>query len=61
MVSYNSPSETGYASPSSSGYAGSSSSSHSSSSSSSIYTIKVKFICCGSFSRGQRCTGCPGG
>ena len=29
------------------------------SSSSSVYSIKPSTFCCGSFSRGQRCMGCP--
>ncbi|MEK6950545.1 MAG: hypothetical protein AABX13_02370 [Nanoarchaeota archaeon] len=26
----------------------------------SLYVIKMNPVCCGSFSRGQRCGGCPG-
>ncbi|HIH12836.1 TPA: hypothetical protein HA242_03880 [Candidatus Woesearchaeota archaeon] len=25
-----------------------------------VYTMKKNPVCCGSFSRGQRCVGCPG-
>ncbi|HLC91114.1 MAG TPA: hypothetical protein VJI15_05070 [Candidatus Nanoarchaeia archaeon] len=28
---------------------------------SSAYVVKSNSVCCGSFSRGQRCRGCPGG
>ena len=52
MVSYSS--NTGYSSGALVGY------SNSSSSSSSLYAVKKNPHCCGSFSRGQRCMGCPG-
>ncbi|MBS3124209.1 hypothetical protein J4437_06280 [Candidatus Woesearchaeota archaeon] len=51
MVSYQS---------SSSGYISSSSNKSYSTNTSGAYTVKSNSSCCGSFSRGQRCMGCPG-
>ncbi|MBS3166147.1 hypothetical protein J4444_03405 [Candidatus Woesearchaeota archaeon] len=51
MVSYSS--NASYLSNNSSSYS-------SSGPSSSLYAIKKNPHCCGSFSRGQRCMGCPG-